>query len=179
MTEPSAGRENDPSGQTPNTSLRARIDDIATRFTAWFSRIMDRLVSPLMPPEPEKKSAAEAAPDWDPNMPYTPDSPGLYMLLTGVTLIQRGYDREARWMEVSAYPEAGYLRGQDYGHGQNILLDITLDADLPEPDVDWWFQQMTSWAMTETPLVLMGRESDVAVLVNDMDPSQWAPVPVE
>lgn len=173
MAEPPAASE--PTSTPPQPS---GLDAFARRFTDRFSAVVDRVMAPLTPPPSEESPQSDDPADWDPEMPFTPDSSGLYMLLSGVTLIQRGYDRSARWMEVAAIPEGGYLRGEDYGPGQRVLLDITLDADLPDYDVDVWFHQMTSWAMSETPLVLMGREGDIAVLVNPDAPAEWLPIPV-
>lgn len=157
------------------------LRDFAARFTQGFTRVVDRLMDPLLdPPAPEeRRGAADNGPeDWDPDMPYQPDSPGLYMLLQDVVLIRRREDRESLHIEMTAYPQTGYLSGQTYTAGMSVALDMTLSEDTPAEEAQEWFDRLDLWAMTETPLVLMGRDGDVAVLVNADAPGEWLPLPI-
>lgn len=157
------------------------IDSLAKRFTAWLTGVIDGPLSSLIDP-PERTSDGDDADtgpkDWDPDMPYRPDSTALYMLLQGVVLIRRMEDPANLHYELAAWPQSGYHRDETYTPGMSLILDLTLDEETSDADAEAWFAQLDHWVSTETPLVLMGRDGDVVILVDPNDPDAWLPLPL-
>lgn len=167
-------------GGTPDGDRNPELTRLAQKITAKLTAFFDAILGPFLNPQ-KPNDAADATPDeqpqdWDPDMPYRPDSPGVHTVLTGVILVLRNSDAAARQMTVTAFPADGSVHGQPVNQGDSIKLPIQLPTDLPQETVDAYLQRIEMWAMTETPLVLCDRDDDPLLLVNDQFPDEWLPV---
>lgn len=167
-------------GDTPDEDHNPELTRFAQKFTAQLTAFFDVILGPFLNPQKSGDTADtmpdEQPQDWDPDMPYRPDSHGVHTVLTGVILVLRDSDATTRRMTVTAFPTAGSVHGQPVKQGDSIKLPIQLPTDLPQNTVDAYLQRIEMWAMTETPLVLCDRDDDPLLLVNDQFPDEWLPV---
>lgn len=162
-------------GDDDNPELTRFARSFTSKLTAFFDTILGPFLNPSTPAQREP-AGQQTAQDWAPEMPYRPESPGVHTVLTGVVLVLRDADPTTRHLTVTAFPADGGHHGADVTRGDSMKLDAYLPGDLPQDTVDAYMERIEMWAMTETPLVLIDRDDDPLVLVNDQNPSEWLPV---
>ena len=161
-------------------SLWAPIADFGKKIAAYLD---DAAPEPRKPsPDTTNNPVVEESPgitQWDANMPFTPDDPGLKTILNDCTVELIKSDSKQGRLIIAFTPAAiSYLNGVEHPAGLTEFVEVDIPLENINELTARIYDFITAYEESGEPVIYIGRKfKEPGIAISALNPADWVPLP--